>query len=539
MKAKYILSAIALLFLGTFVSAENTETRLGDLTASGSAKTSALTAASSVSAESVRNGGWDDWDDEDEFQYSRRLRRFQRNGNSARGNHSWGYYDPYFTSNVYYTIGTPMWSNYFYYQPVVPVVQVNTSWWWAFTVSMFYTPTYFNYGYYNPYGGGWGNGWYGGAGYYGYNHCGGWHPHGYWNGYNQGFNNGYWNGYNQGYWAGYNQGMYNSGYGNGYNDDWWYWRKQDQTNPRQDIGVHTVNNSGNSIPRQNQNSNNNIGVNPKPSATQIGDNPRNNPTSVITTPRPKWDSQAEYQGGAVKGNPSEPRHIETEPRPRTSWSTEPRTSEINPTISNPKGNMNGSGNLDNVPRNNNQGNFNTEPVRPRQENFDTPRNNQYQSEPRPRQNESWNAPTPRSNSYQTEPVKPRQIESQPRSNYENSGGFNSNGNQGYGRPSNQSGFEQSRPRNNQPGTGAAQNGQLYPSHSGQQPVVKPRTEPNASGYSPRPQSQSRPEPRASQPAPRSSSPAPSGGRPSSGNTPGKRGGLSYDEATHSVWMVVP
>ncbi len=546
MKAKYIISAI-FLFFGTLSFAENIENDIPVNDAGNGTEAIVVTTENSTTLAPIQKMGWDDWDDEDEFQYSRRLRRFQRNGNTNRGNASWGYYDPYFTSNVYYTIGTPMWNNYYYYQPVMPIVQVSMPWWWAFTVGTFYTPTYFNYGYYNPYGGGF-NG--GGMGYYGYGYCGGWHPHGggYWNGYNNGFNQGYWAGYNQGY---YNGGGYGNGYGGGYGggDDWWYWRKEDQANnPKgsNNIGIQNVSNPGNSIPKQNQN---NIGLNPNSgfnsqNASPIVANPRNNsePVSTPASPRPKWDSQAQYQGGAVKGNATEPRVNDVEPKPRNqSWNTEPKPQQVTPSTSIPKGNMNGNGNFDNVPRNNNQGTINTEPVRPRQESFETPRNNNFQNEPRPRQNETWNAPAPKSNAYQTEPVKPKTMDSQPRTNYENPG-FNNNANQGYGRPSNQPGFEQNNPRNNQPGSGSTQNGQFHTPNSGQQPVVRPRTEQAPANYSPRPQSESpgrsQSAPKASQPAPKSATPAPSSGRPS-GNTPGRKSGMSNNETTSAAWMVVP
>lgn len=556
MKAKYILSAI-LMFFGTMLFADNIEKNITETANSENGTDVAVVTENNTTLAPVQKMGWDDWDDEDEFQYSRKLRRFHRNGSTNRGNSSWGYYDPYFTSNVYYTIGTPMWNSYFYYQPAMPVVQVSMPWWWAFTASAFYTPTYFNYGYYNPYGGGFYGG---GMGYYGYGYCGGWHPHGggYWNGYNNGYWNGYNNGFNQGYWAGYNQGFgngggfgngYGNGYGGGYGDDWWYWRKENQTNTPKgsNIGVQSVSNPGNSIPRNNQNSN--IGLNPNSgfnsqNASPVVANPRNNaePVSTPASPRPKWDSQSQYQGGAVKGNASEPGRNDVEPRPRNqSWNTEPKSQQVTPSTTIPKGNVNGNNGFDNSPRNNNQGNFNTEPVRPRQENFEVPRNNSIQNQPRPTQNETWNAPAPRSNAYQTEPVKPKTMDSQPKTNYENPG-FNNNANQSYGRPSNQPGFEQNRPRNNQSGTGAAQNGQFYPSNSGQQPVVRPRTEQAPANYSPRPQSEgpgrNQPAPKASQPTPRSSTPAPSSGRPS-GNTPGRKSGMSNNETTNAAWMVVP
>ena len=61
-------------------------------------------------------GPHDYWSDSfDDFRYSRRLRRFHRN---SAVDVYWSYYDPYFTSDVYYVIGTSYWDNWnTYYDP--------------------------------------------------------------------------------------------------------------------------------------------------------------------------------------------------------------------------------------------------------------------------------------------------------------------------------------------------------------------------------------------------------------------------------------
>ena len=45
--------------------------------------------------------------DEDDFYYSRRLRRFDRANNNA-----WRYYDPFFTNDLYFVMGTPYWNRW-------------------------------------------------------------------------------------------------------------------------------------------------------------------------------------------------------------------------------------------------------------------------------------------------------------------------------------------------------------------------------------------------------------------------------------------
>ncbi|MDX2250078.1 MAG: hypothetical protein SF052_25065 [Bacteroidia bacterium] len=168
--------------------------------------------------------------DDDDFYYSRRLRRFH-SSRSVRV--SWNYYDPYFTSDIYFVIGTPYWdiwcarydpwslrrsyvvqTNWFW-GPVVVTNNVYATGWnpWGYDPFFYndcaYGGGFYNYSYtnYNYYGSSWGYN-------RGYNR-------GYNKGYNRGYRNGYRNGYNNGYANGYNQGFYSGG---GYSNDYWYRR---------------------------------------------------------------------------------------------------------------------------------------------------------------------------------------------------------------------------------------------------------------------------------------------------------------------------
>lgn len=115
---------------------------------------------------------------EDDFAYSRRLRRF------SSPSSNWRYYDPYYSNDLYYAMGTPSWNtwNNFgwnnFYSPYFgspygwgmsynycPMGMYNP--WVGNYYGGMYSPywnPYFNGGWGNPYfGGGWGNPYYGGA----------------------------------------------------------------------------------------------------------------------------------------------------------------------------------------------------------------------------------------------------------------------------------------------------------------------------------------------------------------------------------------
>ena len=141
---------------------------------------------------------------EDDFQYSRRLRRFGANTSVS----NWRYYDPYYSNDLYYAIGTPSWNtwnNYGWYNCTSPYLGSPYGYWgydnpaynWG---NGFYNP-YFSMGSYNP----WMNSYYGYTpycigGYYGYNPYGGYfscyNPYNSFY-YNNGFNNGFAINYNK------------------------------------------------------------------------------------------------------------------------------------------------------------------------------------------------------------------------------------------------------------------------------------------------------------------------------------------------------
>lgn len=248
MFTKHILSAIFVcmsvgLLFGEKVTPTSTEET--QITA-----TNATAIVADKTAETKKfEGGGDDYDDE--FAFSRRIRRFHHHNNGGATQQSWGYYDPYYASDIYYTVNTPSWNNYYYgsyYNAPMTTVAVRPTF-WGVVAAVLFAPTYYNYGYYNPSPVGWG--YYGGQGYYnGWNQCywsgssygngyyGGYNS-GFYNGYNQGYNNGYANGYNQGYNDGYNNGNYNGYQNNGGNgDDWWYWKQQNPT-PRPAMNTQT------------------------------------------------------------------------------------------------------------------------------------------------------------------------------------------------------------------------------------------------------------------------------------------------------------
>lgn len=52
----------------------------------------------------------DHYYEDDDFTFSRRLRRFDTRANS--NSNSWRYYDPYFSNDLYYVMGTPSWNTW-------------------------------------------------------------------------------------------------------------------------------------------------------------------------------------------------------------------------------------------------------------------------------------------------------------------------------------------------------------------------------------------------------------------------------------------
>ncbi|GAB4428538.1 MAG: hypothetical protein OHK0039_47050 [Bacteroidia bacterium] len=132
---------------------------------------------------------------DDDFAFSRRIRRFSQNSNA-----SWRYYDPYFSNDLYFVMGTPYWSRW------------NSMGWYnwnrpRFGAYMgfndhFFNPMGFN-AYYNVYNDFYNPFYYDpwvGA-YYGYSPA--FHnPYSAWNmGYYNGFNNGFYNGFYSPYYC--------------------------------------------------------------------------------------------------------------------------------------------------------------------------------------------------------------------------------------------------------------------------------------------------------------------------------------------------
>jgi len=163
-------------------------------------------------------------DDDDEFSYSRKLRRFHRK------NRHFCYFDPYYTSNVYYTINTPAWTSY-YYTSFVPFQASSYSYFGGNSnVYVMYLPTYYNGGYAGYYSGG--NAWGNGYGYSYYNGC----------------NNGYWA--NQGYWNGNANNAYNCG-GQNYYYDAFYWKNSQNNGNFGNLSSNiSVNNPRNDFEKQ-------------------------------------------------------------------------------------------------------------------------------------------------------------------------------------------------------------------------------------------------------------------------------------------------
>ncbi len=137
----------------------------------------------------------DEYYDEDDFYFSRRVRRF-----NSRGDASWRYYDPFFTNDLYYVMGTPYWNTWNangWYNWNYPRFGATLGWnsfnpyggfgfndpYWA---NSFAPWNSFNY--YNP----WVNA------YYGYDPF---FAPGWGNPYAAGFNNGFYSGFNSAYYC--------------------------------------------------------------------------------------------------------------------------------------------------------------------------------------------------------------------------------------------------------------------------------------------------------------------------------------------------
>ncbi|MEZ4829396.1 MAG: hypothetical protein R3C61_24395 [Bacteroidia bacterium] len=180
------------------------------------------------------------YDYDDDFYYSRRLRRFHSTRPARAG---WSYYDPYFTNDIYFVIGTPYWnlwcSRYDPWQ-LRRRYAVSNTWSWGptiITTNVVYSTGWNPWGYdpffydYCAYGGGFYN--YSYTTYYSRPWRSSWgYSNNYNRGYNRGYRNGYRNGYNNGYANGYYRG-YNNGYasaGSGYSNDYWY-RRSGNGNP--------------------------------------------------------------------------------------------------------------------------------------------------------------------------------------------------------------------------------------------------------------------------------------------------------------------
>ncbi|MEM6768301.1 MAG: hypothetical protein AAF655_25410, partial [Bacteroidota bacterium] len=150
------------------------------------------------------------YDGFDDFRFSRRIRRFHGGGFGG----GFGYYDPYFTNDVYFAIGTPLWNRWYAPRRVfLGGGFVTRSFFFGLGVgSPFYDawdwcPGWYGFGnWYNPwrfrswgFGGGFGFG-------IGFNNFGwGWNR-GFGNrwAFNRGFNNGFVNGYRYGFRDGFN-----------------------------------------------------------------------------------------------------------------------------------------------------------------------------------------------------------------------------------------------------------------------------------------------------------------------------------------------
>ena len=135
---------------------------------------------------------------EDDFHYSRRLRRFHNNSSN-----SWRYYDPFYSNDLYYVMGTPHWSrwnNNGWYNWNRPRFGASFGWGSPFYASPWGYGSMNNFGYWNSfnYYNPWVNTYYGYDPFFGYSGFG--PALGYGNGFNN-FGYGYYGGF--GYGAAY------------------------------------------------------------------------------------------------------------------------------------------------------------------------------------------------------------------------------------------------------------------------------------------------------------------------------------------------
>ncbi|MDP5172496.1 MAG: hypothetical protein NWR72_19795, partial [Bacteroidia bacterium] len=184
-------------------------------------------------AQTHHGGGY--WDEYDDFYFSRRIRRFHRR-NRARV--TWGYFDPFYTNDIYYVINTPYWNRWNnWYSPWRTRSVIQTNFWlggvnfnvgvysagwnpWGYDPWVYANPWSFSAGFYQPVFAYSYNPWRFNNGGWGWN-CG------YGGSFNRGFRNGFQNGYAFGYNNGFNGGWYNAGGGGGFSNDYW-WRRNDQ-----------------------------------------------------------------------------------------------------------------------------------------------------------------------------------------------------------------------------------------------------------------------------------------------------------------------
>lgn len=197
-----LLAMVAVLFAACSTPRMATSTEYDDIYYNSSDETASVTYEDqdrqntnedSYYRENTANGyqSYSDADyDEDDFHYSRRLRRFGSNSSN-----SWRYYDPYYSNDIYYVMGTPAWSRW-----------NNNGWYnWnrpRFGASISYGSPFFNSGFGSPYGSfnsfNYYNPWV--NTYYGYNAGFGYSPFGFAPSY--GYNNFGYGGYYGGFGAG-------------------------------------------------------------------------------------------------------------------------------------------------------------------------------------------------------------------------------------------------------------------------------------------------------------------------------------------------
>lgn len=398
----------------------------------------------------VTNNYYDE-DDYYDYYYASRIRRFHRP--------LWGYsyYDPFYTNSYWYDYNPYNWGTSIY---------LGYNWW---APSAWYSPSYCSFGYgYNPWNGwGWSIGW-------GYNPWNSWSGYGWNGGYHNGYANGYWNGYYDGYNNGLYNGYYNPYYFNSYdqlsyNNVYYGPRRTSSTsnktaNTPRSVGqnyyqalnkdvkntlpVSSTFASTYSIPRPIHSNNNTLETaNPKNNTGSVkpvrenngaeGVTPKNNTGGVKpvrgndategVTPKNNTggvkpirgnDNGADVNPAPVKGNdtytsPGRPKSNSNAadtytPAPKNNSTNDvkgggevaptPRNNNVNPDPR-PRNNYENS-----TPRNNNDVNSNPRP-RNNYENSTPKNNNDYNSAPRPRNNYENSNPAPRP-SY-SEPSRPK------------------------------------------------------------------------------------------------------------------------------------